>query len=329
MSNTLKDEVVVPEAPAKARRFNVGSVARQAGLLGVIIVLVLGFGAARPLFLDGQNLLNVLLQASVVGLLALGQTWVLITGGIDLSIGSTVAMCAVASGLLSHSLPAPLAIIGGVVVGALAGAVNGLLITRTNITPFIVTLGTMSIYAGLALIIAGGQAVYNIPTSFSDLLAGGVAGIPIPVWIFIAVTIVCAVGLRRTVFGEHLTAVGGQAEVARLAGINVKGLTATAYMISGAAAGLAGTLLVARLGAADPTLGADLLLTAVAATVMGGTKLAGGEGSMVGAAFGAILIAMLTAGLTTLNVQAFYQQVAVGAAIIIALLIDQVARGRS
>jgi ribose transport system permease protein len=328
MSNTLNDEVVVTKAPAKARRFNIGSVARQAGLLGVIIVLVLGFGAARPLFLDGQNVLNVLLQASVVGLLALGQTWVLITGGIDLSIGSTVAMCAVVSGLLSHSLPAPLAVIGGVVVGALAGAVNGLLITRTNITPFIVTLGTMSIYAGLALIIAGGQAVYNIPTSFSNLLAGGVAGIPIPVWIFIAVTIVCAVCLRRTVFGEHLTAVGGQAEVARLAGINVKGLTATAYMISGAAAGLAGTLLVARLGAADPTLGADLLLTAVAATVMGGTKLAGGEGSMVGAAFGAILIATLTAGLTTLNVQAFYQQVAVGAAIIVALLIDQVARGR-
>jgi len=314
--NTLDGEVVAVEVEAATRRFDVGSIARQAGLLGVIVLLVIGFGIARPLFLDGQNLLNVLLQASVVGVLALGQTFVLITGGIDLSIGSTVAVCAVVSGLLSHSLPAPL-------------AVNGLLVTRTNITPFIVTLGTMSIYAGLALIIAGGQAVYNIPTSFQDLLAGGIAGIAMPVWIFIALTIVAAVCLRRSVFGEHLTAVGGNAEVARLTGIDVKGLTASAYVISGAAAGLAGTMLVARLGAADPTLGSDLLLTAIAATVMGGTKLSGGEGSMIGAAFGAILIATLTAGLTTLNVQAFYQQVAVGAAIIIALLIDQAARGRN
>ncbi len=327
--NTLDGEVVAVEVEAATRRFDVGSIARQAGLLGVIVLLVIGFGIARPLFLDGQNLLNVLLQASVVGVLALGQTFVLITGGIDLSIGSTVAVCAVVSGLLSHSLPAPLAIIGGIVVGALAGAVNGLLVTRTNITPFIVTLGTMSIYGGLALIIAGGQAVYNIPTSFQDLLAGGIAGIAMPVWIFIALTIVAAVCLRRSVFGEHLTAVGGNAEVARLTGIDVKGLTASAYVISGAAAGLAGTMLVARLGAADPTLGSDLLLTAIAATVMGGTKLSGGEGSMIGAAFGAILIATLTAGLTTLNVQAFYQQVAVGAAIIIALLIDQAARGRN
>jgi ribose transport system permease protein len=331
MSNhTTLERKSATETPLSAvrGRLDVAATARQAGLVGVILVLVLGFGLARPLFLDGGNLMNILLQASVVGVLALGQTFVLITGGIDLSIGSTVAMCAVVSGLLSHSLPVPLAIIGGIAVGALAGLVNGLLITMTNITPFIVTLGSMSIYAGIALIIAGGQAVYDIPTGFQDALAGRIAGVPIPVLLFVLLTIVAAVCLKRTVFGEHLTAVGGNAEVARLAGINVKRYTAAAYVLSGAAAGLAGTILVARLGAADPTLGADLLLTAIAATVMGGTKLAGGEGSMYGAAFGAIIIATLTAGLTTLNVQAFYQQVAVGSAIIIALLIDQAARGR-
>ncbi|MEV6986737.1 ABC transporter permease [Sphaerisporangium sp. NPDC051017] len=317
-----------PGLAAAGPRVDVAAVARQAGLVGVIVVLVLGFGLARPLFLDGGNLINVLLQSSVVGVLALGQTFVLITGGIDLSIGSTVAMAAVVSGLLSHAVPAPVAILGGIAVGALAGLANGLLITMTKITPFIITLGTMSIYAGLALIIAGGQAVYDIPAAFQDLLAGRVLGIPIPVLLFVLLTVVAAVCLRRTVFGEHLTAVGGNAEVARLAGINVKRFTASAYVLSGATAGLAGTILVARLGAADPTLGADLLLTAIAATVMGGTKLAGGEGSMSGAAFGAIIIATLTAGLTTLNVQAFYQQVAVGAAIIIALLVDQLARGR-
>jgi ribose transport system permease protein len=326
--STLKPDIATAPTTSRVRRFDYASIARQAGLLVVIVALVIGFGIARPLFVDGQNLINVLLQASVVGVLALGQTFVLITGGIDLSIGSTVAVCAVVSGLFSHSLPAPVALLGGILIGGLAGAVNGLLITKTHITPFIVTLGTMGIYAGLALIIAGGQAVYNIPTPFQDLLAGGVAGIPIPVWLFILLTVIAAVVLKRTVFGEHLTAVGGNAEVGRLAGLKVDQLTASAYVISGCAAGVAGTLLVARLGAADPTLGGDLLLTAIAATVMGGTKLAGGEGSMVGAAFGAVLIATLTAGLTTLNVQAFYQQVAVGAAIIIALLIDQAARGR-
>lgn len=305
-----------------------GRAARQGGLIVVIIALVAGFGIARPFFLDPTNLMNVLLQAAVVGILALGQTYVLLTGGIDLSIGSTVAVTAVSAGLFAQQVPAPLAILLAIGVGALCGLANGLLITVTGITPFIVTLGTMSIYAGLALIIAGGQAVYGIPVAFENALAGGVAGIPIPVFLFVVLTVVSALVLKYTIFGEYLIAIGGNSEVARLAGIRVGQHTATAYVVAGAAAGLCGAILTARLGAADPTLGADLLLTAIAATVMGGTKLAGGQGSMAGAAFGAIIIATLTAGLTSLNVQAFYQQVAVGAAIILALLVDQVARSR-
>ena len=305
-----------------------GRAARQGGLLVVIIALIAGFGIAKPFFLDSSNLMNVLLQSAVVGILALGQTYVLLTGGIDLSIGSTVAVTAVCAGLFSHSMPPAAALIGALLVGAICGLVNGLLITVTNITPFIVTLGTMSIYAGLALIIAGGQAVYGIPVGFENALAGGIAGIPIPVVLFVVLTIGSALILKRTLFGEYLIAIGGNSEVARLAGIRVGRHTATAYVVAGVSAGLAGSILTARLGAADPTLGGDLLLVAIAATVMGGTKLAGGEGSMVGAAFGAVLIATLTAGLTSLNVQAFYQQVAVGAAIILALLVDQVARAR-
>lgn len=306
-----------------------GRAARQMGLVGVLLVLVLGFGLARPVFLEGGNLLNVLLQSSVVGLLALGQTFVLITGGIDLSVGSMVAVAAVCSGLLSLSFSPVVAVLGGVAVGMAAGLVNGLLITYTQITPFVVTLGTMSIYAGLALIIAGGQAVYGIPEGFQNVLAGGIAGVPVPVVLLVLLTALGALALKYTKFGEYLLAIGGNAEVARLAGIPVRRYTALAYVMSGAAAGLAGAILAARLGAADPTLGQDLLLTAIAATVMGGTKLAGGEGSMFGAAVGALLIATLTAGLTTLNVQAFYQQVAVGAAIILALLIDQITRRRA
>ncbi|WP_436701801.1 ABC transporter permease [Nocardioides sp. BYT-33-1] len=322
-----------PSGSAQARpgldvRELAGRAARQGGLIVVILAMVIGFGIAKPFFLDGNNLMNVLLQAAVVGILALGQTYVLLTGGIDLSIGSTVAVTAVCAGLLSQEVAAPVAILGAIAIGACCGLINGLLITVTKITPFIVTLGTMSVYAGLALIIAGGQAVYGIPVAFEDALAGGIAGIPIPVVLFVVLTVVSGLVLKYTLFGEYLVAIGGNSEVARLAGIRVGKHTATAYVVAGAAAGLCGAILTARLGAADPTLGADLLLTAIAATVMGGTKLEGGHGSMAGAAFGAILIATLTAGLTSLNVQAFYQQVAVGAAIILALLVDQLARRR-
>lgn len=302
------------------------SVGREAGLVAVVIALVVGFGIARPNFLSGDNMLAILLQASVVGILALGQTFVLITGGIDLSIGSIVAVSAICTGMFSHLLPAPIALLGGIAIGALSGLINGVLIAVTGITPFIVTLGTMSIYSGLALIISGGRAVYDIPQPFKDMLSGRIAGVPNPIIIVIVLTIVSGLILKFTKFGEYLIAVGGNAETARLAGIKVKLIEAGSYVVSGAAAGLAGAILMSRLGAADPTIGADLLLIAIAATVMGGTKLSGGEGSMFGALIGAVLIAALTAGLTSLNVQAFYQQVAVGAAIIIALLVDNFAR---
>lgn len=300
-----------------------------AGLAAVVILLFTIFGIARPAFATGDNVMAILLQASVVGIMAIGQTYVLMTGGIDLSIGSILAVSAVSAGVFTQVVPAPLAILGGIGVGALAGLVNGILITVTRITPFIVTLGTMSIYAGLALIITGGRAVYDIPQGYKDALAGRIAGVPIPIVIVLLLTVLCVLVMKFTKFGEHLIAVGGNPETSRLAGLKVKSITASTYVISGGAAGLAGAILVARLGAADPTTGADLLLIAIAATVMGGTKLTGGEGSMFGALLGAVLIATLTAGLTSLNVQAFYQQVAVGAAIIIALLVDRVARGRS
>lgn len=332
MSSTLQQAPIAdipPPVRESSMRGTAGRLARQAGLLAVIVVLVVGFGVARPFFFEGGNLINILLQAAVVGILALGQTFVLLTGGIDLSIGSVVAVAAVCSGLLAQVLPAPLAILGGLLAGALCGLCNGLLITATKITPFIATLGTMSIFAGLALIITGGRAVYGIPNGFANLLAGGIGPVPIPVVLLVVLTAASAVILKYTRLGEFLIAIGGNSEVARLAGIGVARYTATAYIIAGASAGLAGAILTARLGAADPTLGGDLLLTAVAATVMGGTKLAGGEGSMVGAALGAVLIATLTAGLTTLNVQAFYQQVAVGAVIILAILIDQLTKRRT
>lgn len=317
------------DRPPNALRDRFGALAREAGLASVVIVLVLVFGIARPLFLSGDNMLAILVQASVVGVLAIGQTYVLLTAGIDLSIGSIVAVAAVVGAMLSNQVQAPVAIVAAIGVGALAGLVNGLLVTFTGIAPFVVTLGTMSIYAGLALIISGGRAIHDVPDAFEDMLAGRIAGVPIPIVVLAVLMVAGTLVLKYTRFGEYIIAVGGNAEVARLAGVNVRVTTAGAYVVSGSCAGLAGAILVARLGAADPTIGADLLLVAIAATVMGGTKLSGGEGSVPGAVIGAVLIATLTAGLTAMNVQAFYQQVAVGAAIILALLVDRFARRSS
>ena len=187
----------------------------------------------------------------------------------------------------------------------------------------------MSIFSGFALILAGGQTVYGVPHAFNEALAGSIGPIPIPVIIAVAVMVVSAFVLRRTKLGEYIIAIGGNREVARLAGINVVAYTTAAYAIAGMLAALAGMVTVARLGAADPILGKDLLLPCIAAAVMGGANLMGGEGSMVGALIGAVLIATLQAGLTFLNVQAFYQEVAVGFVIILALLFNRLQRRQS
>lgn len=318
------------DAPVSAgrRRGPLRRLAREAGLTAVVILLLLGFGAATPSFLNAGNVLNVLVQASVVGILAVGTTYVLLTAGIDLSIGSIVALAALGGALFADTL-GPWAILVAIGVGALAGLCNGLLITLTGITPFIVTLGTMSIYSGLALILSGGRAVYGVPDGFRNALAGAVAEVPLPVAVLVVVGALGTLVMSQTRFGQYLVAIGGNPEVAHLAGIDVRRFTTGAYVVSGAAAGLAGAVLVARLGTADPTVGGDLLLVAIAAAVMGGTKLSGGEASVPGAVIGAVLLAVLTAGLTSLNVQAFYQQVAVGAVIILALLVDRVTKGRA
>ncbi|QRI66641.1 ABC transporter permease (plasmid) [Shinella sp. PSBB067] len=294
---------------------------RELGIIVALIMTVLVFTAVDPEFLSSYNLVNIVLQASVTAILAMAVTFVIITGGIDLSIGTALALSAVVSGLLmSQGYPLPVVVLGTLATGALAGLFNGMIITVSGITPFVVTLGSMSIFSGLALIVSGGQTVYGIPPEFSDLLAGKIGPIPTPIVIAFAVLAVASIVMRMTKLGEYLIALGGAREVARLAGIKVGFYTAIAYVISSSLAAVGAMVTVGRLGAADPALGADLLLPAIAAAVMGGADLNGGEGSMLGAVIGALLIATLQAGLTFLNVQAFYQQVAIGVVIILALL---------
>lgn len=297
---------------------------RELGIILALLALIIVFTAANHGFLTKYNLLNIAVQASVTAILAIAETFVIITAGIDLSVGSVLAVSAVVAGLaMVHGVPIPIALLFSLAIGALAGLANGLISTVARITPFIVTLGTMSIYSGLALIFSGGQTVYGIPQDYDNLLGGSIASIPIPVIVLLVVLILSALALAYTKFGEYAVAIGGNKEVARLSGINVLAYTTATYVVAGVLAALGGTLTVARLGSADPTLGGDLLLPAIAAAVMGGADLMGGEGSMVGAVVGALLIATLQAGLTLMNVQAFYQQVAVGAVIILALLFNR------
>jgi ribose transport system permease protein len=300
---------------------------RQLGIVLALAVTILVFTAIDPEFLSSYNLINIVLQASVTAILAMAVTFVIITGGIDLSIGAALALSAVVCGLLmAEGYPLPVVVLGTLAAGALAGLFNGAIITLSGITPFVVTLGSMSIFSGLALIVSGGQTVYGIPPEFSDVLAGRIGPVPTPIVIAFTVLMAAAIIMKTTKLGEYLIAIGGAREVARLAGIKVGFYMATAYVISSTLASVGAMVTVGRLGAADPALGADLLLPAIAAAVMGGADLNGGEGSMLGAVIGALLIATLQAGLTFLNVQAFYQQVAIGIVIILALLSNRLQR---
>jgi ribose transport system permease protein len=303
---------------------------RQLGIVAALIATVLVFTAIDHDFFSGYNFINIFLQSSITAILAIAETLVIITAGIDLSIGSAVALAAIVAGLLlKGGYGLPVAILGTLAAGAAAGLLNGGIITVTRITPFVVTLGTMSIFSGLALIISNGQTVYGLPSSFNDLLAGSVGPVPTPIIIALVVLAITSMIMKTTKLGEYMVAIGGAREVARLAGVNVTFYTAAAYVMSSMLAAVAGMVTVARLGAADPILGQDLLLPAVAAAVMGGADLMGGEGSMLGAVVGALLIATLQAGLTFLNVQAFYQQVAIGVVIILALLFNRLQKGNA
>jgi ribose transport system permease protein len=309
------------------RRRRLDPVRRQTGLIVAIVLLTVLFSTQTSAFLTPENLMNVLLQGAVTAILAIGQMYVIVTSGIDLSIGATLALGAMISTvLLTNGVPIPVAMLVGILVGATAGAVNGLIITKLAITPFIVTLGTMSVFGGLAFLVTNGKILYELPQPYLDALAGKMVGIPIPVVILAVVAVVAALLLMYTRFGEYCIAIGGNHEVARLSGIRVSGYITGAYVLAGALAALGGMILVARLGSADPTVGRDLMLPAIAAAVMGGASLRGGEGSVFGAVTGAMLIAALQSGLTLVNVQAFYQELALGVVIIAALALDRLQR---
>jgi ribose transport system permease protein len=302
---------------------------RDAGTLLGLLAIVAVFAVLTPNFLTERNLLNILQQSSINACVALGMTLVIIAGGIDLSVGPTAAISAIAAAaMMIGGVPMALAIPAAVLLGAAAGAANGMLVAYGGLQPFIVTLGTLSLYRAAALIYTGGNPIFGIPPQFRALFNSSLFGVPSAVVIVAVLALIIWVVLNKTPLGEYFLAVGGNAEAAHIAGVPVAMTKIASYMISGGLAAIAGLILVGRLGAADPTLGNLWELDAIAAAAIGGASLMGGKGSIVGTLLGAIILGALRNGLTLLNVQAFYQLLATGIIILVAMLIDRATRGR-
>lgn len=297
---------------------------RQYGILIAFLAICLTLSSISSQFLTLSNWSIIFTQVSINALLAFGVTFVIITGGIDLSIGSVVAVSGVSAALLARqdSYPVIVPILGGLVVGLLFGALNGLLITKSKIAPFIVTLGVMTICRGLALIISKGRPISNLSESFNFIGGGDILGIPFPIIILFVVFIICSVVLKKTIFGRYVYAVGGNQQAAWASGINVNQVKMAVYALCGLLSGLAGILLTSRITTGQPNAGMSFELDAIAAAVIGGSSTSGGVGSIQGTLFGVILIGVLNNGLDLLNVSSYYQQVVMGVIIIGAVLLD-------
>jgi ribose transport system permease protein len=302
---------------------------RELGIFLGLIVLIILFSLLSPYFLNMTNMMDIALQSSINAILAIGMTYVILTSGIDLSIGSAVALAGfIAADLMARGYGTFAGIAAGALIGIAAGLVNGFIISKMNLSPFIVTLGTMSIFRGLVLTYSQGKPVQSVPDEFKQFFAGYVGPIPTPVILALLVAVIAYILLHYTPFGYHLTAIGGNREAAVLSGINVTKTLIGVYIVSGIASALASMILVARIGAAEPTAGMMYELDAIAAAVMGGASLMGGVGSIVGTVIGALIMGTLRNGLTILNVSSFYQQMLIGIVIILAVYADQISRNK-
>lgn len=317
--------------------------AKYAALI-FLIVLVIGFAVLEPKFANPLNLVNIVRQVSIAGLVALGMTFVILTAGIDLSIGSLLAFSGlvaafVAKGGLADRFavgasvdagnPAFLAILAAIAVGMAGGAVQGLAITRLRVPPFVVTLGGMTAFRGAALLFSGGGPISGFD---SDYTWWGQARlfdfVPIPAIIFGVFAVIAHLVLKYSQFGLHVYAVGGNPSASEMTGIAVKRVTFLVYVIVGFFCGLAGFVLSARLNSAEAVAGIGLELTVIASVVIGGTSLFGGVGTVFGTVIGALLIGVLTNGLVLLNVSSFIQQIVIGIILVAAVAFDQYATGR-
>ena len=303
---------------------------REAGMLTGLLVLSAVLWIATPHFLTASNLLNVVEQSAIIGVLSVGMTIVIITGGIDLSVGSIVALSGIVFGLaLRTGVPVALAALLGLGSGALCGVANGALVTLGRLPPFIATLGMMSVARGAALVLSDGRPISGFPGAFRWIATGSVFGLPVPAILMAGAYVVAHLVLSRTVLGRYSYAIGGNEEAATLSGLNVRRVKIAVYAISGLCSALTSLLLVARLDSAQPIAGMSYELDAIAAVVIGGASLLGGAGSVAGTLIGALIMAVLRNGLNLLGVSSYVQQIAIGVVIVVAVLVDMALRRRA
>ena len=311
-----------------------GMLIRFQSLLALAAMVVV-LSVMSDKFLTTDNGLNILRQISVNLCLSIGMTLVIVNGGIDLSVGAILGLAgAVAAKLLKGGLALPAfgvllqftvtgAIVAGVLVGLVLGAFNGFVITRFSLPPFVATLGMLSIARGLTMLWTGGFPITELGSTFGFLGTGSLLGVPMPVWVVAALAAGFALVARQTVFGRHVYAVGSNELTARLAGLNVRGIRVWVYALAGALSGVAGLIVTARLDSAQPNAGLGYELDSIAAVVIGGTSLSGGQGTIEGTLLGCLIIGVLNNGLFLLNVSPFWQQVIKGAVILLAVALDK------
>ncbi len=317
-------------------KFDAGGFLKKYAIIGILLLFVIALSILTGgTFLQPQNLINVIRQVAAIGIIATGMTFVIIIKGIDLSVGSVLAVSAVVSASLAQSpqasvimypglhLPLIVPVLAGLLVGALLGLINGSLIAGFGIAPFIATLGMMTAARGMANLYTNGRPVSRLQDGFNFIGQGDLLFIPVPIWILLIVAVSAHIALNFTRFGRHTYALGGNEQAARVSGINLKGVTISIFALSGLLAGLAGILLAARTGSGNPTLGTGIELDAITATVIGGTSFNGGIGTIWGAVVGALIIGVINNGMDLLNISPFMQQVVKGAIIVLAIIIDE------
>lgn len=314
-------------------QWSAGMFVQRYGIFLALLLLCLVLAVISENFLTTRNILNVLRQTSINGILAIGMTFVILTRGIDLSVGSVAALAGVVAASLATTssagmvaggpYPAVIAILAGLAAGMACGSISGAIVARFSVPAFVVTLGMLSAARGMTLIYAGGRPIPNLTEEFRWIGTGSIWGIPVPIFLLLGTFAIAHFVLTQTRFGRHVYAVGGNPHAAKVSGLPLRRIRFSVYVISGALAGLAGMVLAARTGSGLPQAGIAYELDAIAAVVIGGTSLAGGVGRVTGTLIGALLIGVMNNGLDLLGVESYYQQVIKGILIVAAVMLDQ------
>lgn len=302
---------------------------REMTILVPLVLIVVVVGAINPLFFSYYNFISVARAVSLTAIVGMGMTFILTAREIDLSVGSTLGFSGVTAGwALVHGAPIPVGILVGICTGVVIGFLNGLMTVRLRIPSLIVTLGTMYAVRGFVYIVTMGQPIYPMPQALQNIGVGKIGPIPNPVYILLVLAVISHFALTRTVFGREVRAVGGNREAARVTGINIDKSRLWVFVFAGFCAGVAGVLMLGRLNSAEPSAGVGLELTVIASTIIGGTSLFGGYGTILGTVIGTILTGILVSALVLLHVPAYYEQVVIGIIIIVAVTIDQFQKSR-